>query len=231
MDIISREELGIADMKPGIPTQDPDDLIGITIHHTAIPEAPDSEKESRSLWQGIDNFHERDEYLDIAYSFGFDDFGQILEGRGWTRRTGANGTSLANATRLAFVYIGNSDKDAFNERAQDACAWLIGQAFKKGVGKSVVPHSKFVQTGCPGNRAENWVMSGAWKKDLPQPKQVQFFLLDDGELLLKSGKFPIARSDEELKDFTHRDLYHKRMHSRMVREGEVGNVTTLRKVI
>jgi hypothetical protein len=213
--------------------QDPDDLLGVTIHHTASPRSASSASGSAALVRGVQNFHmdtSPEDYVDIAYNFLFDKWGQIFQGRGWACRSGANGTSESNRTHLSFCYIGHSDLDGFPQAAQDACAWLLSEAFKKGVGQHVVPHSFWgTGTACPGNKIRNWVASGAWR--IPA-KQVRYLLLDEGEVVFKSGKVPLSESKERLKTFLARlrsedvDALHKQLAD----EGKTGAVKLARKV-
>lgn len=229
--ILTRKELGIED-REGPGTQwDIGDLFGITFHHFGSPRAADDAAESRRFWQSVDNTHEAGEYNDIAYNFGVDDFDQIMEGRGWNFQTGANGTSFANQNYLSVVYMGNSDLDKFSDVAQKNAAWLFDQAFKKGVGVTVVPHQKWVGTGCPGDKGLNWVQGG-WRVDLPQakPTRVQFFLMDDGDVVDRSLIVPIKESKERWNAFRNSDAADK-AHAHMVAEGKVGSVQFVRKVL
>jgi hypothetical protein len=218
-------------------SQNPANLLGVTIHHTASPRAPDSGGKSATLVRGIQTFHmdiSDQKYVDIAYNFLFDDFGQIFAGRGWTCRSGANGTTESNRTHLSFCYIGNSDSDPFNDTAQKACAWLLREAFKKGVGMHVVPHSHWgTGTACPGAKAKAWVTSGAWKADMPSTRRVQYLLMDDGVIKWKSSVSAASESRDRMKKFLNRleTEQDAELHKLLAEEGRSGKVSLVRKVL
>jgi hypothetical protein len=214
-------------------SQNPDGLLGVTVHHTASPRSVSAASLSAALVRGIQNFHmdtSPEGYVDIAYNFLFDKFGQIFTGRGWNCRSGANGTGEANRTHLSFCYLGHSDLDGFPELAQDACAFLIAEAFKKGVGRHVVPHSFWgTGTACPGNAARNWVNSGAWKADLPTAKRVRYEVWDGGERQMASTEAPIENSRDKLANFLQNHVGG--IHKLLAEEGKSGDVRLIRRVL
>lgn len=228
--IITRKELGIEDREGGVQWNE-SALLGITVHHFGIPRAAATAALSRRLWLGVDNSHEAGEFNDIAYNFGVDDFGQIMEGRGWDWMTGANGTNFSNRNYLSIVYMGHSGLDKFSDVAQKHMAWLFKQAFGKGVGVTVVPHRKWTGSECPGSKAHSWVVNNGWKADMPvKPKRVQFFLLDDGKIIDKSAIVPISQSAERWKIFRNSNAASL-AHKHMAAEGVTGNVQFVRKVL
>jgi hypothetical protein len=210
---------------------DPDDLQGIAVHHFAIPRSAATPAGSEALMRAVQNAHMAGEFSDIAYNHCFDKWGQIFEARGFNRQTGANGNQTVNRTHAAICYMGNSDLDGFPEAAQDAAAWLIKQWFNRGTGLQVLPHQALSPDGtaCPGTRAKGWVTSGAWKADLPSTRFVQYFLRDDGIIIDRSVKVPIAESLERWRTFSESDAQRK-AHDRMAAEGMKGEIGFVRKV-
>ena len=209
----------------------PDTLSGVAVHHFAVPRSASSKTGSAALMRGVQRAHMAGEFSDIAYNHCFDKWGQIFEGRGFNVQTGANGNQVVNKTHAAICYMGDSDLDGFPEAAQDAAAFLLSEWFKRGVSVKVVSHGDISPDGtdCPGGKAEAWVHSGAWKKDLPSAKRVQFMLRDDGEIIAKSRVVPIEQSFERMKLF--RQFTDTLTHKRLAAEGAKGLVGFERRVL
>lgn len=235
MALVTREQWGAKDPK-ATNKWTISNLFGVTVHHFASPRHASTPAGSAALMRGVQAGHmapgglgAKDGGNDIAYNFCFDDFGDIYIGRGWPNMTGANGTTFANLHYLAFCYMGHSDLDPFSEKAQDSCALLISQAFKKGVDREVVPHKKWTGSSCPGNRGLAWVTGGGWKKDLPTVKRVRFELWDDARMITKSEIVPISQSAERWHDFEKR--VSDKAHALLAAEGERGSVQFRRRVL
>lgn len=229
--IVSRADWG-AEPAESKTAWDPDDLLGIGVHHFAIPRSASSPSGSDDLMRSVQRSHQAGEFSDIAYNHCFDKFGQIFEGRGFGFQTGANGNQAVNRTHAAICYMGNSDLDGFPEAAQDAAGWLLKQWFNRGTGLDVEPHSDLSPEGtaCPGDRARTWVNSGAWRADLPQTRRVQFLLLDDGVIVDKSLRAPVSESKHRWEIFRNSDAGDK-AHARMAAEGSRGSVQFVRKIV
>jgi hypothetical protein len=230
-DIITRKEWG-AQPAESKTAWDPDDLVGVCVHHFAVPRSATTRTGSAALMRSVQRSHQAGEFSDIAYNFCFDKFGQVFEGRGFGFQTGANGNGAVNRTHAAICYMGNSDLDGFPDVAQKAAAWLLKQWFSKGTGMDVVPHSHLSPDGtaCPGAKARTWVTTGAWKADLPSTaRQVQFLLLDDGVVVDKSTRVPLAQSKGRWDKFIRSDAADK-AHAHMAAEGKRGTVQFVRKV-
>ena len=188
MNIVTRAEWGALPPNSPLTPWNPDNLLGVVVHHFAIPRSATTAAGSDELMRSVQRAHKAGDFIDIAYNFCFDKFGQIFEGRGFGFQTGAH-TPL-NSTHASICYIGDSDKDGFPEAAQDAAGWLLREWFNRGTGVSVKPHGAIAAepTGCPGITAKNWVTSGAWKADLPDNRRWEYRLVDkDGKVLDKSA--------------------------------------------
>jgi len=99
-------------------------------------------------------------WADIAYNFLVCPHGYTFEGRGWGRRSAANGTNDANAYYHAVCYL-SGDGDPFTDLAKGQFvavrdAW-VARYQKNAV---VMPHSAFVSTACPGDAIRSWIRSG-----------------------------------------------------------------------
>jgi hypothetical protein len=232
MEIISREAWG-AKAPESRTAWNPDLLLGVAVHHFAIPRSALVKSGSAALMRSVQTAHQNGEFNDIAYNHCFDKWGQIFEGRGFNFQTGANGNQTVNRTYAAICYMGDSDKDGFPEAAQDAAGWLLKEWFKRGVSVRTLTHKQVnpEPTGCPGVAAGNWVTSGAWKKDLPSARRVQFEVWDDSTRLLTSRA--ITPGDAaEMKKLTEFDEFsRKRRLENMQAEGKIGNVVTVRRVL
>lgn len=105
--IISRSVCGLADPKRRPSAMSTPE--GIVVHCTAGKQ-PTSPEDSLERWRRVQRFHQgsQREWADIGYNFGFDDFGQLLEGRGWGAQ-GAHAKGL-NATHHGLCYLGSGEE-------------------------------------------------------------------------------------------------------------------------
>lgn len=110
--------------------------------------------------RGIQNFHMNSrDWADIAYNFVVCPHGAVLEGRGLSVRSAANGTNDGNARYLAICYLGG-DGDPFTDAARQGFLDAIEHCRVAGNGNEVRPHSSFKATACPGNEIRAWIASG-----------------------------------------------------------------------
>jgi hypothetical protein len=239
MEIISRAEWGAVPPKARV-IWNPDLLLGVAVHHFAKPRAASTLAGSKAQMRSVQAFHMgpgglgvKDGGSDIAYNHCVDKRGAIFEGRGFNVQTGANGNGTVNRTYASVCYMGDSDLDGFPEPAQDAIAWVLKEWFKRGVSVRTVAHGDISPDGtaCPGNAAENWVHSGAWRRDLPSPRRVQFEVWDDSTRLLTSRAITPGDAAEMKKLAEFDEFSRKRRLENMQAEGKIGNVVTVRRVL
>lgn len=141
---------------------------GAAVHYGGDGAPPASHDGCVKRWRDWQAFHmDGRGWADIAYSFGFCNHGYVFEGRGWGRRTAANGTNDGNDRFLAYVWIGGGSSTP-TPAALDALTWLIltGQ-ISHNVGANVKPHSYFKSTGCPGSSLRAWVGASGWMSTVP----------------------------------------------------------------
>lgn len=100
--------------------------------------------------RGIQTYHmDHNKWADIAYNFVICPHGETYEGRGFGKRSAANGTNDSNEHYLAVCYLGG-EGDPFSLEAQIAFAALMQ-------GAKARPHSTFFNTACPGPEIRTWV--------------------------------------------------------------------------
>lgn len=124
---------------------------GVAVHYGGGAQSISNESQARQRWIAWQRFHmDGRGWADIAYTAGFDNWGNVYAGRGLGVRTAAQGTNFGNQNYVAFVWIGGGSERPSKE-AYEALNWLVQNARNNGVGLRVRPHSAFSSTACPGN--------------------------------------------------------------------------------
>ena len=116
-------------------------------------------------WEAIRRAHTAGVYCDIAYNYGACVHGQVLEGRGKDKRSGANGSRSANTWYGSVcVLIGIGEQPTPEQlAAAERAAVMLG-------GTERQPHSKFRPTQCPGPAVNAWLEGGTEPPPPPAPK-------------------------------------------------------------
>lgn len=124
--------------------------------------------------RSIQNYHmDRQQWADIAYNFVVCPHGYIFEGRGWGRRSAANGTNAGNDAYHAVCYLGGTG-DPFTSEAQNQFRAVRDEWVRRyGRTCDVKPHSSFVSTECPGNAIRQFIVSGLGSAPSPAPVGVK----------------------------------------------------------
>jgi hypothetical protein len=161
---ISRAQCGLATPNPARLTKRTDQVWGVTKHHTG-GNRPRSASESMGQWRalqaaamsGANVNHTR--YGDIEYNVGFDDFGQILVGRGneWVGAHATSRNNVANRQTFGAVYLGSGDPSPAAMQAFHAYCYVAG--FTLGHAPLTLGHLDWVKwggipTACPGRLLE-----------------------------------------------------------------------------
>jgi len=113
-----------------------------------------------SIWRAWQSFHMAPVsaggrgWKDIAYNSGVCPHGYRFEGRGPGVRSGANGTTLGNASSTATCYIAG-DADPLTDGAKLA----FGDEFER-MSPARWVHSDWKSTGCPGDPIREWQAQG-----------------------------------------------------------------------
>lgn len=162
MIIEPRSAWGAKPPKVARPLEKPSDFRGVAIHWFGSPKASKLHGGCDNVLRAVQNIHMSPGGLgaaeggnDIGYNYAVCPHGTIYMCRG-LRRSGANGTSVANANYLAIVYMGGTG-DPFTLPAKKSISELIAHLQKRGVGLQVRKHGEFVQTSCPGPAVTAWV--------------------------------------------------------------------------
>lgn len=132
---------------------------GICYHWEGVQvnqrDAETSKQNLRSIQKSHLN-NKNEGYSDIAYNFAFDHLGNIFELRGWDYQSGANGSSEANRTHIAFCYLGGPG-NPLTDAAKRAIDTFQAEAKNRGVGQDHQPHSNFRATQCPGDEIRAYI--------------------------------------------------------------------------
>lgn len=147
----SRAELGLARPRSVSHSINPA-RGGVAVHYGGAAQRITTPERARQVWINWQKFHMNTRgWVDIAYTAGFDDWGNVYAGRGFGVRTAANGTNDGNGRYYAFCWLGGEGETP-SAKALEALNWLIEEARRDGgAGLDVRPHSSFKSTGCPGN--------------------------------------------------------------------------------
>lgn len=110
--------------------------------------------------RGTQAYHmDNNGWNDIAYSFMVCRHGWVFQGRGWGKRTAANGTDAGNSWGHAVCAIAGPG-DPITWRMKWAIR-RVRRAHRNRYGKAaLVTHSYFKPTACPGPDLEAWVKKG-----------------------------------------------------------------------
>ena len=108
-------------------------------------------------------------WSDIAYNFLFSRDGLIFEGRGWNKRSAAQGTKNGNDHFIAICFLGTDkdNRDDVTSQGRVALSDFINYAmwaqFKKPL--EVQPHNFFHSTECPGDELRSYIQAKGWKHE------------------------------------------------------------------
>lgn len=130
---------------------------GATIHYTA-GFAPADHDRCIATVQAIQRYHmDTRGWNDIAYNWLVCNHGIIFEGRGWSTKSGANGTAFGNRYYSAICWLGRDTEPT--QAALLALAVVIHDGRSVGFGNAIHTHSWHKSTTCPGAYLTNWVTS------------------------------------------------------------------------
>lgn len=115
--------------------------------------------------RGIEDFHSRPTsrggrgWNGIAYNYLICEHGYVYEGRGWGRRSAAQGSNTGNQNFLAIMFLMGGSQ-TMTAAMRTAGRLLILHLRSRGAGSQVRPHSFFSSTSCPGNPVRSWISAG-----------------------------------------------------------------------
>lgn len=170
---VSRQQWGAKPPK-ATTRRNPKTLDGVAVHFFDKPRAAKNHEDCAKLLQGVQGSHMKKGALntpkggnDIAYNHGVCPHGVAFTLRGFGVQTGANGTTEANESFAAVVYMAGTGDPAPPPEALKVLAEVIRMWQAKGAGPAVKPHQFFVSTGCPGPHLLKWMAKkpAPWKGD------------------------------------------------------------------
>lgn len=111
--------------------------------------------------RSIEQFHALTRrWAGIAYNYLICHHGYVFEGRGWGRRSAAQGTNAGNQNYLAIMFLMGGSQSMTAEM-RTAGRLLVLHLRSRGAGGQVRPHSFFTSTSCPGGSVRSWISLGA----------------------------------------------------------------------
>lgn len=168
MDYVSRSELGWP--ASSAPDQT-DPVLGFKIHYEGTPVPVVEHSKCAGRWTAIRNSHlanTAEGYSDVAYNWAVCNHGTIFEGRGWGKRTGANGNQALNRPHNAILWMGGTSGVVTPSAAAVASIKeLIRYLRSKGAGNDIKGHRDGYATDCPGDAMYSLVQSGKLEPGVP----------------------------------------------------------------
>lgn len=165
---VSRDQWGAKPPK-SVTKRDPKDLAGVAVHWFGDPRAAKSHDKCAELLRSVQRAHMAPGGLgttngaaDIAYNHGVCPHGRAFRLRDFGVQTGANGTTAANRSYAAVVYMSGIG-DPLTEEAKPVLAEVIRMWRQKGAGPLVKPHQFFTGSQCPGPDLLKWLATKPWE--------------------------------------------------------------------
>lgn len=162
MKIVKRSEWGALAARSYL-ASDPKTLEGVVVHWFGSPRAAHNHKDCPALLRSVQRGHQAGEFNDIAYGHCVCPHGIVYEGRGFYRRTGANGTGLANL-RYGSVVVMMGEGDKLTGEAKNAVAETIREYRRLGAGPKVLRHGEITGSACPGPELSAWVKAKGYER-------------------------------------------------------------------
>lgn len=111
----------------------------------------------------------RERWVDLAYNEVVCGHGQRYEGRGYGRRSGANGNAIGNAKAYAILALHGTDGGKPSTALLAGIREAIDAYRAHGAGEAVWGHRDLHGTECPGPELYAWVRAGAKAPAAPKP--------------------------------------------------------------
>lgn len=156
MQIITRDEWGAARPKSRTPLP-VDALDGVTYHWFGSPSQAATHARCDDLLCAVQRGHQAGEYVDIAYNHAVCPHGYAYELRGFGVQAGANGTTRANQSHAAIVFMMGKGDPPLPLGALEVGARLRQEYLDRGCGTAVRPHGFWTGSECPGAQVSAWI--------------------------------------------------------------------------
>lgn len=154
MDLVTRSQWGARPPRSTTSLSKPQ---GLAVHWNGPPMGLTTHGKCPGAVKSIQRFHmDTRKWADVAYNFLICPHGVIFEGRGWGRRSAANGTNVGNSWgHAAMVMVGERESVP---SAVYAALGRLNAEHRRRYGRSQLrPHSSFKSTVCPGPVLTDWV--------------------------------------------------------------------------
>lgn len=193
MKIAPRSEWGAVPARSFLPSH-PVELRGVVVHWFGSPKAAASHAGCPKLLRSVQRSHMAGEFNDVAYNIALCPHGVIYEGRGFNRRSGANGNAKVNKEYgSVVVMMGTGDK--LTGEAKASLRDVILEYRKLGAGVEVKRHGEITGSECPGPELSVWVNTKAYQvappKKVTKPKPQARIDVEAGSVILR-GQNPDA---------------------------------------
>lgn len=177
MQLITRQQWGAHAPECSTPLN-AKDIVYLTVHYTA--NASDEFGDPKLRTKAIQSYHMQlpgsapghdptMPWCDIAYNFTWRD-DKVLVGRGWNKRSAAQGTNAGNDKSIAIVYLGtdvNNRKDISPLEIRTLSEFVLEAEAEYKKKLVVVGHKFWHSTGCPGNELMAVIASEPWRHMAP----------------------------------------------------------------
>jgi hypothetical protein len=165
---------------------------GIAVHYSGT--MAEADMDGGSVMRSHQRYHmDTKGWCDIAYTGEFNDEGERYEGRGFGKRTAANGTNKGNDDYYAFCFQGadKAGRDDVGPKGRMALAEFIYDYQKAASGRMpiVKPHSDFTSTACPGDELRAYIATKGWLVEKPGTKKYPKFFFLFAQWYLGEGIF------------------------------------------
>lgn len=218
MDYITRAGWGARapEGRPGI-----GDVFGIGVHYTYRPVAAADHALCDDAIRQVQNAHMGKDWIDIAYSWLTCDHGSIYEGRGWGRRTAANGTNWGNEHYHAVCHVTDGMPTELGIRAINTVLYEHGKRYEN----DIHPHSWFKPTGCPGDQIRGLLASGRIGPNIdapiPKPPPPHYPTVR----AIVNANMPIVREGQDGQHVEDVQYLLRKFNQRVAVDGDFGPAT------
>lgn len=166
MNLVTRGQWGAAKER-GATRFDNGKPIGVAVHYSGSDsDRGDNHGRCAGRVRNIQSFHQDTRgWFDIAYNFVVCKHGHVFEGRGWDKRSAAQGSNSGNRDYLAVCFLGADirGRDDVEPAGREALADVIRRARVD----DVKPHSHFHPTECPGDELRAFIALNGWREQKP----------------------------------------------------------------
>ncbi len=190
MNIVSRAGWGAR--APTCSTPLTSGLRGLAVHYSAAnSDETLNHQNCAAKVKGIQNYHmDSHGWCDIAYNHLLCRHGVVFAGRGFGKRSAANGTNPGNSEYFAACFLGDDTigRRDFTPEAQNALVMLRREYLRRyPSARETVGHRDITSTACPGDEIEAFIRSASYRAAVaqqgrlpgPSPKPAWFWTAAD----------------------------------------------------